>query len=137
MTRAGTSTTPCGWIPGFARRASSSAAARRASAGFAVTPASIQASLRGNGGRRGGGGRGGSDAATPMGGSLSGTLRLATDGLNGSVAQGATAGAISGAVAAAALPQAPIVDALAAAVGADQPINTGTLGVILQRPKLP
>jgi tetratricopeptide (TPR) repeat protein len=119
--------------PGFGAAQQRSAQARAASAGAAVTPATIQTSLQGTpegavvAAATGGG------AATPGAGSLAGTLKGASDGVNGSTAQGATAGA----TVAATLPTAPVMDALSAATGTDQPATTGVITIILPRPTLP
>ena len=117
--------------PGFGAAQQRSAKAREVSAGTAVTPAAIQSSLQGTPeGAVVAAATGGSSAPT---GSLGGTLKLASDGVNGSTAQGATAGA----TVAASLPATPVVDALSAATGTDKPVTTGVVTIILPRPTLP
>ena len=118
--------------PGFSAAQQRSSDAQAVSAGAAVTSSTIQASLQGTTeGSVVAAASGGS--AAPIGGSLGGTLTMATDGVNASTAQGATAGA----TATTAAPLAPIVDAVSAATGADKPTTTGVITITLPRPKLP
>jgi tetratricopeptide (TPR) repeat protein len=118
--------------PGFTAARQRSGDARAVTAGGAVTSATIQASLRGTAeGSVVAAASGGSTAS--IGASLGSTLMMATDGVNASTAQGVTAGATTATVA----PLAPVVDAVSAAVGADQPAVTGVITIILPRPKLP
>jgi tetratricopeptide (TPR) repeat protein len=118
--------------PGFGAAQQRSARAQQASAGAAVTPATIHTSLQGTPeGAVVAAASGGS--ASPGTGALGGTLKVASDGVNGSTAQGATAGA----TVATSLPAAPIVDALSAATGTDKPATTGVITIILPRPTLP
>jgi tetratricopeptide (TPR) repeat protein len=117
--------------PGFGAAQQRSAKARQASAGAAVTPATIQTSLQGTP-------EGAVVAAATAGsatpaGSLGGTLKGASEGVNGSTAQGATAGA----TVAAALPATPVVDAISAATGTDKPATIGVITIVLPRPQLP
>lgn len=118
--------------PGFGAAQQRSTEVQAISAGSAVTSETIETSLLGT--------QEGSvvaaavaGSATFAGGALGGTLRLASEGVNGSTAQGAT----SGASATSAPPTTPVVDALSAATGADQPVTTGTITITLPRPKLP
>jgi tetratricopeptide (TPR) repeat protein len=118
--------------PGFGAAQQKSAEASAASAGSAVTSGTIQTSLQGTPeGAVVAAAVGGTAALA--GGSLGGTLKVATDGVNSSAAQGAT----SGATTAATLPQVPVLDGIAAAVGADQPSAPGVITITLPRPKLP
>jgi hypothetical protein len=105
------------------------------SAGSAVTPATIQTSLQGTPEGAIVAAAAGGGAAPSVGGSLAGTLRIASDGVNGSPAQGATSGAT--AAVGVTLPPVPVVDAVAAATGADKPVIPGIISIILPRPKLP
>jgi tetratricopeptide (TPR) repeat protein len=118
--------------PGFGAAQQKSTEVQAVSAGTAVTSATIQTSLQGTSEGAVVAAAGGGSAA-PGGGALGGTLRIASDGVNTSAAQGAT----SGATATVTLPPTPIVDALSAATGADKPTTTGIITITLPRPKLP
>ena len=117
--------------PGFGAAQQRGAKAQEVSAGAAVTSATIQSSLQGTPEGAVVAAATGGNAAP--GGSLGGTLKVASDGVNGSTAQGATAGA----TVAATLPATPVVDALSAATGTDKPSTTGVITIVLPRPKLP
>ena len=119
--------------PGFSAAQQKGAEASAASAGSAVTSQTIQTSLQGTAEGAVVAAAVAGSAAHPADGSLVGTLRIATDGVNGSPAQGAT----SGATATVTLPPVPVVDALAAALGADKPSTPGIITITLPRPKLP
>ena len=119
--------------PGFGAAQQKSGEVQAVSAGAAVTSATIQTSLQGTPEGSIVAAAAGGSSAPPGGGPLGGTLRIASDGVNTSTAQGAT----SGATATVTLPPTPVVDALSAAIGADKPTTTGIITITLPRPKLP
>lgn len=119
--------------PGFGAAQQRSTEVQAISAGSAVTSETIETSLLGTQEGSVVAAAAGGRTAPGAGGSLGGTLKLASEGVNGSAAQGAT----SGASATSAPPTTPVVDALSAATGADQPVTTGTITITLPRPKFP
>ena len=119
--------------PGFGAARQKSSQAQAISAGSAVTSETIETSLLGTQEGAVVAAAAGGRTVPGAGGALGGTLKLASDGVNGSAAQGAT----SGASATSATPTTPVVDALSAATGTDQPVTTGTITITLPRPKLP
>ena len=119
--------------PGFGAARQRSAEVQAVSSGSAMTSGSIQASLAGTaeGAVVAAASRG--TAASSDGSALGSTLRLATEGVNGSTAQGATSGATGASV----VPPTPVVDAVSAGTGTDRPSTTGVITFVLPRPKLP
>ena len=120
--------------PGFGGAQQKAQGARAASAGSALTPQSIQTSLRGTS-------EGATAAAAAQGSpssgvsSLGATIQTATNGLNGSAASDATAGATAGSV----LPPSvvPTKEAVTVGLGAEGVTQIGTITIQLPRPKIP